>query len=774
MTSRGRRSILLLCDDDRRHAATVLDHIAAFRRYSRNNVRIFNPRIGDGGEELDLDEFDVVVIHYSLVVIFDSYLPERLRERLANYRGLKVQFIQDEYRWIDRITETMRELGIHLLYTLVPPGEVDKVYGERVPLVMPVTTLAGYVPEEIVGRRVPPAGERPFDIGYRGRAVPYWLGRLGQEKVEIARGVRERAARHGLRCDIEWTESDRIYGERWNRFLMSCRATLGTESGASIADYDGSIEERVKAYLNHHPSASFDEVERDVLAPLEGNVVINVISPRQFEAAALRTALILFPGEYSGAIEPWTHYLPLEKDFSNLREVADRLRDLRFLDQMTDRAYADLVASGRYSLRRFVSEFDDLVERFSEPRAQRHVTPAKTRFRPATLRQTAMQARSRVAQAKSLGRDALLGGVSTAVLARNVVLRRLAQRYLLDRAARRLVSVSRMREDLFKLVLLTEAHAGRLTPDPFAIQLHYDSERERLVFSSHPSEENLPFESEPGAARRAREAVSAGRLRELVWNHSNVGLTFPVLLTSNRLTNVPIGYYGIYGAHQFSAVVRLQERLRSQVAASLEPLLRPPVRRPAPARQESRAASSHVGRRRLAANPGAYARRACLALDVVLGRRASRRLLFRYIRDVRLRRCVGAHELLGDLVKLGLMEDTHRGRLRSLENVRIEPDLGAEEGTLILRSIANDRDPVMHPESVGALQFRRIVWDHSAVGTRIPYSKRPAGPVEISLEPRGIYEFHALAACARCDPTSVAAAIEPFLATRAAHDSIGR
>ncbi len=97
-SDRRQLSILLLCDDNRGHANTVLDHIAAFRKFSQHRVYTFNPRGLTSSKYLDLDEFDVVVIHYSLVIIFDSYLAPDFREKLRRFQGLKIQFIQDDYR----------------------------------------------------------------------------------------------------------------------------------------------------------------------------------------------------------------------------------------------------------------------------------------------------------------------------------------------------------------------------------------------------------------------------------------------------------------------------------------------------------------------------------------------------------------------------------------------------------------------------------------------------------------------------------------------------
>ncbi len=149
--------------------------------------------------------------------------------------------------------------------------------------------------------------------------------------------------------------------------LSSCKATLGTESGASITDFNGSVERKVKEYLTTHPAVSFEKVQEEVLRPYEDNVPIKVISPRLFEAIALRTALILFPGKYSGILEPWVHYIPLERDFSNWGKVVKNYAILIFLRMLTDRAYGDIVASGRYSFRSFIKEFDETMGKYAKP-----------------------------------------------------------------------------------------------------------------------------------------------------------------------------------------------------------------------------------------------------------------------------------------------------------------------------------------------------------------------------------------------------------------------
>jgi hypothetical protein len=356
-------SILLFCDDDPNHASMILDHIEALVRLSRHQFHVFNSVYHPGHESLDLNEFDVVVVHYSLFAAGDTYLSPTFRRKIRDFRGLKIQFIQDDYRAVDVLTQTMRFMGIDVLFTLIPESEHARIWHTRIPGVELITWIAGYIPDRLIGLETPPLAERPIDVGYRGRDMPFWLGALAREKVSIGKGFLERAARFGLNCDISWREEDRLYGDAWDRFNARCRTTLGCGSGASIADFDGGCERAVRAFLSDHPKASFEEVADRVLRPWEGSIDLNVISPRHFEAIAARTALVLFPGDYSGILQPGVHYIPLAKDFSNIEAVVARIRDLPYLEAMTATAYDDVIVSGRFGYPAFVRAFDAVVDR---------------------------------------------------------------------------------------------------------------------------------------------------------------------------------------------------------------------------------------------------------------------------------------------------------------------------------------------------------------------------------------------------------------------------
>jgi len=567
--SNGHRlSILLLCDDNHNHANTVLDHIGAFTDLSRHEVHTLNCRgLIMGSKFLNLDAFDVVVIHYSLFIISDHYIQPDFREKLRNFQGLKIQFIQDDYRRIDEFTAMMRYIGIHILFTLFPTALIAKVWDEfRLPGVIKISTLSGYVPDRLVGFKAPSLDLRPIDIGYRARKLPYWLGQFSQEKFWIGQGVLPLAEKYGFRCDISWREEDRLYGKKWYKFISSCKATLGTESGASITDFDGSVERRVQKYLELHPYADFFEVQKEILQPYENNVAIKVISPRMFEAIAMHTALILFPGEYSAILKPWVHYIPLEKDFSNIAEVVEKLRDIEFLQTLTERAYQDIIASNRYSYRSFISEFDEVVTKYGKSLVKRR----KLRFRFAQL-ESKIERTFFILPIMYIGKVKRLlasGYIVVKLFLRDPVLRRIivqcfknVKYFKYEKSWKKIIlNIVKIVTDLMLMGIVRQAQTGTLkTYQPFSILTSFDSKSEALVFTSRDVIESSMHTT--GHLVR-KESVSGeepwiglknGRVREIMWDHSAIGTAIKYPIIGSKYLQIHLGQFGI---HNFDNLIK--------------------------------------------------------------------------------------------------------------------------------------------------------------------------------------------------------------------------
>ena len=363
MTKRITLNVLLLCRLQLPMADTIVDHINALTAGSRHEVKKLDI-IRELPRNLDLDRFDVIIIHYTLTICKDRYLDQDAKRRLRDTASLKVIFLQDEYRHVDATVEAMRDLRAAVLFTCVPEREIEKVYPEeRLPGVLKVNVLTGYVSPKLAELPPPPPLRgRPLDVGYRSRRVPAWLGELGREKWRIGERFLTDANSYGLRCDISIKEEDRIYGAKWGHFLTNCRAVLGVESGASVFDFTGEIQHRVEEEERLHPEVTFKELREAYFFDLEGRIRLNQISPRCFEAAARGTLMILYEGEYSGRLKPWQHYVPLKKDHSNMEEVVSLLRDDEKAQAIVDRALKEVVRVPENSYGAFSSFVDRILE----------------------------------------------------------------------------------------------------------------------------------------------------------------------------------------------------------------------------------------------------------------------------------------------------------------------------------------------------------------------------------------------------------------------------
>lgn len=358
-------NILLLCNKPitGKVANTVIDHIESIEKYSTHTIFTCSMMV-DFPIKLDLSKFDVVVVHYSLSLLTNYYISKKSKQLLRNFSGLKVIFIQDEYRQINNMINELLFLKTDVLFTCFPEPEISKVYPEnKLPGVSIFNNLTGYIPEHFfVINNQPKMKERSLHLGYRGRTLPFWYGELGFEKSNIVDQWKKCVTDEDIFADISYNERDRIYGDNWIKFLSSCKATLGVESGASVMDFTGELEKTIDHYQLSNPNVNFYSIQQQFLMEYEGKYKLNQISPRIFEAVALKTAMVLFEGEYSGILEPGRHYIPLKKNFSNIQDVLTCLRDDDFLQQMVDTTYQEVALNPQNSYKCFVERVDQIIQ----------------------------------------------------------------------------------------------------------------------------------------------------------------------------------------------------------------------------------------------------------------------------------------------------------------------------------------------------------------------------------------------------------------------------
>lgn len=358
------------------YSGTMRDHVEGFSNFSRHEVLCADMSILD--TDIDIDQFDVIVLHYSLVIPkWHSDLPQNRRDKIINAKAIKMLFIQDEYRFINSVTEAIEEFDVKVLFTCQPHDVVEAIYKTHPIWKNPILShvrfeynLTGFVDDELLNYQVPEYKNRHIDVSYRARLLPFSYGRTGREKGLMAQKFLDSIKGTRLKCDISTDELERIYGDKWIQFVANSKATLGSESCVGIADFDNSLFAKIDEFCKAHPNANFEEVEQTVFPGLDGQIKFRAISPRCFEAAALRTLMVLYEGEYSGILEANRHYVKLERDHSNINEVVKIIKDPKEANKYIDCAYDEIANSGKWTMRAFIqNHFDQVVteEVFNNP-----------------------------------------------------------------------------------------------------------------------------------------------------------------------------------------------------------------------------------------------------------------------------------------------------------------------------------------------------------------------------------------------------------------------
>ncbi|MFZ2099577.1 MAG: glycosyltransferase, partial [Oricola sp.] len=344
------------------------------QRLSYYNIEVLNLWMSDTGtlaipRSVDLRQYEGLIIHPTV-----SYNPENIARldrhlsvKLKDWPGVKILAKQDEmwrYAEVDVFATANR---FDLILTCLPPSEWEKIYSKSMSAGCEFfQTLTGYVSSAQRALDYVPLSDRTVDVGYRGSQQPWAFGRLAWEKRDIGRTFAETVQSSDLKLDITNNWSGRLSGESWYKFLQNSRATLGVESGSNVFDADGSINKRVQKFESGvgrslSETELYKRISEEIIGDEEGRIDYAQISPRHFEAAAAYTLQILYPGKYSGILKPWRHYVPLERDMSNIEEVVAFLRDDEKVGEMVRRARSEIIDASDYHYETYVAKLDDRI-----------------------------------------------------------------------------------------------------------------------------------------------------------------------------------------------------------------------------------------------------------------------------------------------------------------------------------------------------------------------------------------------------------------------------
>ena len=355
----------------------MMEHVSSIGRHSRNLVHYLpaTRRVARGNI---LERYDAIIIHFSVRLPFEDLLDPELASAIASFRGAKIAMPQDEYDLPLITTRRLIELGIDSVFTTVPERYRAAFYPPAAVRGIDFhSCLTGYADENhSIENYALSLDQRRIAIVYRGRRLPVWYGALANDKATIGLKMRDECPARGIAHDIHVEEEARILGSDWYRFLGSARAMLASESGSNVVDPVGLIRAQCQRLARLQPGICQDEIYRRAVAPYDGQVVMNQIAPKIFEAVRLRTCLVLLEGEWSRVLRP-EHYIALRKDWRNIDEVLAAVMDDSLVAAMTSRAYADLIQSGKFSYARLIERIDDAIDAVLARRRLAHRLPVR-------------------------------------------------------------------------------------------------------------------------------------------------------------------------------------------------------------------------------------------------------------------------------------------------------------------------------------------------------------------------------------------------------------
>ena len=119
-------------------------------------------------------------------------------------------------------------------------------------------------------------------------------------------------------------------------------------------DYYFKSKDEFEKLIREGLKISHDEYHRKYLNKFEGTLKLRNFTPRIFEAIICKSCLVLVEGEYNGILKKDINYIPIKKDFSNIEEVYNKIRNFELCKKIADHNYKAIIKSGDFTYQKFI------------------------------------------------------------------------------------------------------------------------------------------------------------------------------------------------------------------------------------------------------------------------------------------------------------------------------------------------------------------------------------------------------------------------------------
>lgn len=333
----------ILSEDTYSVQSYIKDWVDAFNKCKELDIVECNTmNLIDFRRNLKDPSFDLVVVMHSALGDDADLLLEKA-SWFHSRKGKLAVFIGNEYDLMDKKFAFLRESGAEYVCSQLPLDTAQWLYGQ-----IPGLEVLG-VPHALNPDVFFPQNneERTTDIGFRGDFYPNFIGDSGRN--DFIYYFLNNGNSLGLNCDIQRLKVER---KEWARFLNNCKSIVGAESGLLYLDRKGELVKRAKEYCARFPDATVQEVRDNCYENYELDYISGrCISSRHFEPVGTKTCQMLLEGRYNDILIPGEHYIEVKKDFSNIAEAVEQIKDDGERERVTESAYQFVMNNHTYVLR---------------------------------------------------------------------------------------------------------------------------------------------------------------------------------------------------------------------------------------------------------------------------------------------------------------------------------------------------------------------------------------------------------------------------------------
>lgn len=291
-------------------------------------------------------------IKYDAIILWSTFLDARHSRILldkfkseyafvADSDAVKIALAQDDYYCYEELDNWMVEWKVDFLYSVI--HEFQHIFFKNFLKSGGVLRkgYTGYVSDELISLsgKVREFTKRKIDISYRASGTPTNINRLANLKSTIGERFLSRIGNTSMHVDISTRSQDWIFGEKWIDFVSDSKSMIGVNSGSSLLIHNLTYVDMYKDYIERNPGSSYDEIRKACFSDQDESMTYTAISPRNIEAALLKTCQINTTlGDYSGILDAGTDYIALHEDCNNAEDVINCLKDQSYTMGLIDNA----------------------------------------------------------------------------------------------------------------------------------------------------------------------------------------------------------------------------------------------------------------------------------------------------------------------------------------------------------------------------------------------------------------------------------------------------